>query len=47
MSEKALGDYIISLEKVCKTFPGPTRCSWPTNSSKDLGRIRSASGDRD
>jgi len=26
--------------------PGPVRCSWPTSSSREAGRIRSASGPR-
>ena len=27
-----------------KSFPGPRMCSWPTNSSRESGRIRVASG---
>jgi hypothetical protein len=27
-----------------RSFPGPSRCSWPTNSSRLAGRIFSASG---
>ncbi len=27
-----------------KSFPGPRICSWPTNSSRERGRIRVASG---
>jgi hypothetical protein len=29
---------------VLSAFPGASRCSWPTNSSSVLGRIRAASG---
>ena len=26
------------------TLPGPSRCPWPTNSSRDAGRSRAARG---
>src|SRR5919106_3809140 len=40
MREPSLPDAAMPL----RSLPGPRRCSWPTNSSRVVGRILSASG---